>query len=41
MEVGFLEGVVEKYFAVSMDRRIKHPVVKAIIEYTQKSIFRG
>jgi hypothetical protein len=39
MEVGFLEGVAEKYFVVSMDMRIKHPVVKAIVEHAKNCIF--
>jgi len=38
-EVGCLEGIVEKYYAVSMDRRIKHPAVQAIVEHAKNSIF--
>ncbi len=39
-EVGRLDGVVEKYFAVSMDRRIKHPAVLAIVENAKNGIFQ-
>lgn len=38
-EIGCLEGIVEKYYAISMDRRIKHPGVQAIIEHAMNSIF--
>lgn len=38
-EVGCLEGIVEKYYAVSMDRRIKHPAVQVIVEYAKNSVF--
>jgi LysR family transcriptional activator of nhaA len=40
-EVGCLEGVVEKYYAVSMDRRIKHPAVQAIVDHAKSSVFGG
>ena len=40
-KVGCLEGVVEKYYAVSMDRKIKHPAVQAIVEHAKNSIFGG
>lgn len=39
-EVGCLDGVVERFYAVSMDRRIKHPAVKAIADYAKSSVFR-
>ncbi len=38
-EVGCLNEVVERYYAVSMDRRIKHPAVQAIVEHAKSSIF--
>jgi hypothetical protein len=41
MEVGCLEGVVEKYFAGAMDRRIKHPAIKTIVEHAQNRILGG
>jgi len=39
-EIGRLDGVVEKFYAVSMDRRIKHPAVQAIVENAKTGIFR-
>ncbi len=39
-EVGCLEGIVEKFYAVSMDRRIKHPAVKAIADYARSEVFK-
>jgi LysR family transcriptional activator of nhaA len=38
-EVGCLDGVVERYYAVSMDRRIKHPAVQAIVDHAKNSVF--
>ncbi len=38
-EVGVLDGVVEKFYAISMDRRIKHPAVKAIVDYAKTDVF--
>ncbi len=39
-EVGRLDGVIEKFFAVSMDRRIKHPAVQAIVENAKNGLFQ-
>jgi len=39
-EIGRLENIVEHYYAVSMDRRIKHPAVKAIVDYAKKNVFK-
>jgi LysR family transcriptional activator of nhaA len=39
-EVGRLEGVSEKFFAVSMDRQIKHPAVQAIVENAKNAVFK-
>jgi len=38
-ELGRLDGAVEKFYAVSMDRRIKHPAVQAIVENAKKGVF--
>jgi LysR family transcriptional activator of nhaA len=38
-EVGRLDGVVERYYAVLMDRRIKHPAVQAIVDHAKDSVF--
>jgi LysR family transcriptional activator of nhaA len=40
-EVGCLEGIVEKYYAVSMDRRIRHPAVQAIVDHARYMFFAG
>ncbi len=39
-EVGRLDGIVEKYYAISMDRRIKHPAVLAIVENAKSGLFQ-
>ncbi len=39
-EIGCLDDIVEKYYAVSMDRRIKHPAIQAIVDYAKRSVFR-
>ncbi len=39
-EIGYLDGVMEKYYAISMDRRIKHPAIQAIVDFAQRSVFR-
>ena len=39
-EVGRLDGIVERFFAVSMDRRIKHPAVQAIVENAKDGVFQ-
>lgn len=36
-EVGFVEGVKERYYAVSVDRKLKHPAVIAIRENATRS----
>lgn len=38
-QVGCLNGIIEKYYAVSMDRKIKHPAIQAIIEHAKENIF--
>lgn len=40
-EIGLLDGVVDKYYAISMDRRIKHPAIQAIIEHAKDNVFGG
>ncbi|MCK5126839.1 MAG: transcriptional activator NhaR [candidate division Zixibacteria bacterium] len=39
-EVGRLDGIFEKFYAVSMDRRIKHPAVQAIVENAKSGVFK-
>lgn len=39
-EVGRLKGVVERFYAISMDRRIKHPAVQAIVDNAKSDVFR-
>ena len=38
-EFGRLGSEIEKFYAVSMDRRIKHPAVQAIVENAKKDVF--
>ncbi|MFH1701791.1 MAG: transcriptional activator NhaR [Candidatus Zixiibacteriota bacterium] len=38
-EIGYLENIEENYYAISMDRRIKHPAIQAIVEYAKRSVF--
>ncbi len=40
-EIGLLDGVVEKYYAVSMERHIEHPAIQAIIEHARDQVFGG
>ena len=40
-EVGCLDGLTEKFYAVSIDRKIEHPAVKAIVNNAKSSIFKG
>jgi LysR family transcriptional regulator, transcriptional activator of nhaA len=37
--VGALEGVAERYFAVTIERRVKHPAVAAILEVARARLF--
>ncbi len=37
--VGRLPEVKERYYAVSLDRKVKHPVVQAIIDHARTSVF--
>lgn len=39
--VGRLEGVRERYFAITVDRRLRHPAVKAISETARADLFGG
>ena len=39
-KVGRLDGMIERYFAISMDRRIKHPAVQAIVENAENGVFQ-
>ncbi|MCP4705968.1 MAG: transcriptional activator NhaR [candidate division Zixibacteria bacterium] len=39
-EIGYLNDVVENYYAISMNRRIKHPAIQAIVDYAKRSVFR-
>ena len=39
-EVGRLDGIVERFYAISMDRRIKHPAVQAIVENAKSGVFQ-
>jgi LysR family transcriptional regulator, transcriptional activator of nhaA len=38
--LGRTRDIVERFYAISLDRRIKHPAVIAISEFAQSSIFR-
>lgn len=38
--LGRTKDIVESFYAISLDRRIKHPAVIAISEFAQSSIFR-
>jgi len=38
-EIGYLDNIEENYYAISMDRRIKHPAIQAIVEYAKRSVF--
>lgn len=38
--LGRTRDIVESFYAISLDRRIKHPAVIAISEFAQSSIFR-
>jgi LysR family transcriptional regulator, transcriptional activator of nhaA len=38
--LGRTQDIVERFYAISLDRRIKHPAVIAISEFAQSSIFR-
>jgi LysR family transcriptional activator of nhaA len=38
--LGRTRDILESFYAISLDRRIKHPAVIAISEFAQSSIFR-
>jgi LysR family transcriptional activator of nhaA len=37
--IGVLEGIRERFYAISTERRVKHPAVLAITENAQKEVF--
>lgn len=37
--IGRLPEVKERYYAVSLDRKVKHPVVQAIIDHARTQVF--
>jgi LysR family transcriptional activator of nhaA len=37
--IGQLDGVVERFYAISVERRIKHPAVAAICQSARESLF--
>ena len=39
--VGLAEGVVERFFAISVERRVRHPGVAAICESARSELFAG
>ncbi|RIK97378.1 MAG: transcriptional activator NhaR [Proteobacteria bacterium] len=39
--LGIADGVLERFFAISVERRIKHPAVAAITEAARERIFRN
>mgnify|MGYP003541779512 FL=1 len=38
--IGCADGVIERFFAISVERRIKHPAVAAITEAARERIFK-
>ena len=36
--VGALDGVVERYYLVSVERRVRHPAVSALIEHARQGL---
>jgi len=38
--VGALEGVVERYYVLSTERRVRHPAVTAVIEHGRSELSR-
>ena len=38
--IGVAEGVTERYYGISVERRIKHPAVAAITEAARERIFK-
>jgi len=38
--VGRLKGVRQHYYAISVQRRLKHPAVIALIETARRSLFK-
>ena len=39
--LGPMEGVVERFYAISIERRIKHPAVAAICQSARERLFAG
>ncbi len=39
--LGRTDDIVESFYAISLDRRLKHPAVVAISEFAQKDVFRN
>ena len=39
--LGPLDGVVERFYAISVERRIKHPAVAAICQSARERLFAG
>jgi LysR family transcriptional activator of nhaA len=37
--MGIADGISERFYAVSAQRRLKHPLVNAILEHAQKGLF--
>ena len=40
-KIGELEGVSEQFFAITVERRIKHPAVQAISQAARESVFKN
>lgn len=38
--LGRTKDIVESFYAISLDRRLKHPAVVAISEFAQNAVFR-
>ena len=38
--IGSAEGIKERLYAISLERRLKHPAVVAIIEHAREGLFR-
>jgi LysR family transcriptional activator of nhaA len=41
IRLGVLEGVFDRYYAISMERKIKHPGVAAIVEHARLELEKG
>jgi LysR family transcriptional activator of nhaA len=40
VRLGLVEGVRERYYAISVERRLKHPAIVAITETARADLFR-